>query len=173
MKTRNHFLCAVMGALLLVIASCKYTNKYETINAGNQFSVSIPDWMKEDKKLKDGAVFQYANHFRNFYVIGETISKSDLKRTTAELMNDNLNVLKKSLTNGVVTDSVEVTTPNLKGTRIEIYGKMGGENIYFSEALYEGNKNIYHLSVWTRSEDRKLHFKDDISRIIGSVREIN
>lgn len=162
----------LFAAGLLLLASCKYSEQYQTVNAGNQFSVGVPSWMKEDKALKPGAVFQYANHYRNFYSIGEVYPRQGLNKTTAELMTDNLNVLRKSLKDGVVTDSVEITSGNLKGTRVEIYGKMSNENIYFSEVIYEGKNNLYHLSIWTRSEDRKLHFKDDIDRILVSVKEI-
>ncbi len=128
--------------------------------------------MKEEKTLKEGADFQYANHFRNMYAIGETINKTDLKRTNAEMMNDNLNILRKSMTNAVVSDSVEVIAGSLKGTRVEMYGKMSNENIYFSEIIFEGQKSIYHLSIWTRGENRKLHFKEDINKIIASFKEI-
>ncbi len=128
--------------------------------------------MKEDKELKPGADFQYANHYRNFYAIGEAYPKQGFNKTADQLMTENLNVLRKSLKDAVVTDSVEINAGALNGTRVEIYGKMSNENIYFSEVLYEGSKNIYHLSIWTRSEDRRLHFKDDIERILISVREI-
>lgn len=161
------FLAALLS---LCFFSCKYSEQYQTINADNLFSISIPSWMKEDKALKEGAPFQYANHFRNFYSIGEVVPKSNA--TTAEVMSNNLHVLRKSLKGAVVTDSVDINTDNLKGTRVEIYGKMSNENIYFTEVLFEGQKNTYHISIWTRSEDRKLHFKTDIDKIIASVKEI-
>ena len=172
MKKKTIALLSIVYCLTSVLSSCKYSNEYQAINANNKFSVSIPPWMKEDKSLKQGADFQYANHFRNVYAIGETISRIDLKRTNAQIISDNLNVLRKSLANAVVSDSVDITSGNLKGTRVEIYGKMNGENIYFSEALFEGTKNIYHLSIWTRSETRKLRFKEDINKIISSFKEI-
>lgn len=172
MKRNSVFVLSVVCCLLSVVCSCKYSNEYQTINANNKFSIAVPAWMRENKSLKEGADFQYANRFRNVYVIGEMISKVGLKRTNSEIMNDNLNVLRKSLIKPVVSDSLEITVGNLKGTRVEIYGKMTGENIYFSEVLFEGTKNIYHLSIWTRSETRKLHFKEDINKIIASFREI-
>jgi hypothetical protein len=172
MKRKSIALLSIVYCLTFVLSSCKYSNEYQAINVNNKFSVSIPPWMKEDKSLKPGADFQYANHFRNVYAIGETISRTDLKKTNAEIISDNLNVLRKSLANAVVSDSVDLTAGDLKGTRVEIYGKMNGENIYFSEVLFEGTKNIYHLSIWTRSETRKLRFKEDINKIISSFKEI-
>lgn len=172
MKKSSVFLLSIVYSLLSFFSSCKYSNQYQAINAANKFSISVPSWMKEDKSLKEGADFQYANHFRNFYAIGEAIPKVELKRTSAELMHDNLNILRKAMTGAQVSDSTEVNAGDLKGTRVEIFGKMNNENIYFSEVIFEGQKNIYHLSIWTRSEDRKLHFKEDINKIIGSFKEI-
>lgn len=154
------------------LSSCNYSNEYQTINSNNKFSLSIPPWMKEEKGLKEGADFQYANRFRNVYAIGEAMNKTDLKRTNSEIIYNNLNILRKAMTNPTVTDSVDITDGDLKGTRVEIYGKMNGENIYFSEVLFEGSKNIYHISIWTRSENRKLRFKEDINKIITSFKEI-
>ena len=172
MKKNSVFLLSIVYFLLTTTSSCKYSNEYQTVNANNKFSISVPSWMKEDKALKEGADFQYANHFRNMYAIGETISKTDLKKSNAEIMNDNLSRLRKSMTNAVVSDSVDIAVGSLKGTQVEMYGKMSNENIYFSEVLVEGQKNIYHLSIWTRGENRKLHFKEDINKIIASFKEI-
>ena len=169
---KKYFELPILVFLIANLSSCKYSNEYQTINANNKFTISIPPWMKEDKNLKEGADFQYANHFRNVYAIAEAISKTDLKRTKSEIINKNLSVLRKSMTNAVISDSVDITTEIMKGTRVEIYGKMNGENIYFSEVLFEGNNNIYHLSIWTRSETRKLRFKEDINKIIASFREV-
>ena len=110
--------------LVSLISSCNYSNQYQTLNANNKFSIAVPSWMKEDNSLKPGADFQYANHFRNMYVIGETISKADVKRTNTEIMFDNITTLKKSMPNAVVSDSTEITAGSLKGTRVEIFGKM-------------------------------------------------
>lgn len=172
MKVKSVFALSCVLCLSSIISSCKYSNEYQAINANNKFSISVPSWMKEDKSLKEGADFQYDNRFRNMYAIGEAMSKTDLKRTNAEIMQDNLNRLRKSMTNPVVSDSIDITVGDLKGTRVEMYGKMTGENIYFSEVIFEGTKNIYHLSIWTRSENRKLRFKEDINKIIGSFKEI-
>lgn len=155
-----------------VISSCKYSTEYKTINADNQFSISIPPWMDEQKDLKDGAIFQYANRFRNTYVIAEVQSRQTANQTNAEIMSQNLTVISKAMDKPIVSDSVAIEVGDLTGTRVEIYGKMNAENIYFTEVLLQGKIKLYHISIWTRSEDRKLHFKEDISQIISSFKEI-
>ncbi len=172
MKKSSALLLSCVLFLMSCISSCHYKNEYQAINTNNQFSISIPSWMKEQKGLKEGAPFQYSNRFRNFYAIAETLPKADSANSVSSKMNFNLNVLRKAMGSPVVTDSLEINGLDIKGTRVEIYGKMNSENIYFSEVLYEGKKNIYHLSIWTRSEDRKLHFKEDINKIIASFKEI-
>ena len=165
------------GSVLLIaffcgIFSCHYSNEYQPVNAGNKFTISVPGWMKETNELKPGAPFQYSNRFRNFYAIGTVDDKTHFNEPLSAVMNNNLNILRKVLTNPVLTDSVQVEIGGLKGIRAEIFGKMTGENVYYSEVVLEGPKDIYHLSVWTRGEDRKLKFKEDINRILNSFKRI-
>ena len=149
--------------------SCKYNEGYEAVNVENKFSISVPNWMKKVDDLKPGAGFQYANRYRNFYAIGTVDTK---QKPVAEVMNDNLNILRKSLKGPVISDSTNVTLGGLEGLRVEIYGKMDDENIYFSEVVLEGPAAVYHLSVWTRGEDRKLHLKETINYILNSFKTI-
>ena len=155
---------------LLVLAGCKYSKEYHQVKAADKFTLMVPPWVKEDLKLKPGAEFQYANRFRNFYAIGETEIK-DSTKTVATVTATNIGVLSKSMVKPVISDSTEVTIGGLKGTRVEIFGKMSDEPIYFSEVVLEGKNRFYHLSVWTRTADRKLKFKDDIDHILNSFKE--
>ncbi|HWB63837.1 MAG TPA: hypothetical protein VG603_10025 [Chitinophagales bacterium] len=157
-------------AALLVLPACHYSTEYKQADTHDRFIISVPPWTKPEEKLKPGAPFQYANRYRNFYAIGEVVAKTDSDKL-GSLMNTNLNVLRKSLTKPVVTDSNTVTIGGLKGIRCEIYGKMKDEPIYFSEVLLTGKDSTYHLSVWTRGEDRKLRYKDDIDKILNSFKE--
>ena len=101
--------------LMSCISSCHYKNEYQAINTNNQFSISIPSWMKEQKGLKEGAPFQYSNRFRNFYAIAETLPKADSANSVSSKMNFNLNVLRKAMGSPVVTDSLEINGEDIKG----------------------------------------------------------
>ncbi|MBS1612863.1 MAG: hypothetical protein JST49_08590, partial [Bacteroidetes bacterium] len=70
----------------------------------------------------------------------------------------------------VVTDSTSITTGGLTGSRVEVYGKMNDEAIYFTEVLLEGKGKLYHYSIWTRNEKRKLDYKNDINKIVTSFK---
>jgi hypothetical protein len=159
-----------MCLAVLTFSACKYSKEYKLVKAGDKFTMMVPPWLKEETTLKPGAGFQYANRFRNFYAIGETENKDSSKSISA-LMSANLMVLRKAMDKPLVTDSTAVTIGGLKGVRVELYGNMNNEAIYFSEVELEGKTRFYHLSVWTRTADRKLKFKDDIDRILNSFKE--
>lgn len=168
----NKIAFAIVCFATFFISSCKYSSEYQIVNAHNKFLLSVPSWMKEQDDLKPGADFQYANRFRNIYSIGEKLDEHATEQNKAQIMSYNLNVLRKSLKNALVTDSIDISANGARGIRVEMYGKMSGENIYFTEVLFEGKKGLYHISVWTRSEDRKLHFKQDINNIVASFKEL-
>ena len=170
MRKINRFVFTVIIASLFVIPACKYSKEYKQVKAGDKFTMMVPPWVKEDLTLKPGAEFQYNNRFRNFYTIGETEGK-DSTKTVSSVMTANMAVLAKSMTNVKVDDSTSVTIGGLNGARVEMRGEMSKEPIYFSEVVWEGKNRFYHLSVWTRTADRKLKFKDDIDKLINSFKE--
>ncbi len=164
---------AIAFIAIVALVGCKYSGKYQTITVDNKFSLSIPSWMDKEDNLKPGAAFQYANRYRNFYAIATVTDKTEVKRSNAEIVGDNIAVVKKSLAKPAISDSVDVTIGGAKGVRVEVFGKMSDETIYFSEVQLEGEKRFYHISIWTRGEDRKARYKADIDSIIHSFKEIN
>ena len=164
---KNAILFACLLCALLFTQSCKYSKEYQTVKAGNDFSLSIPPWLEETDKLKEGAQLQYSSRYRNVYVIGEVLPSST---PAPQVVAENISRLKKSMLNGLVSDSVGVTLSGLSGSRVEVYGKMNDENIYFSEVLLQGQGKYYHISIWTRGEDRKLRYKADINKILASFK---
>jgi hypothetical protein len=160
------FVCA----LLLTLAACKYSAEYKQVKAGDKFTLMVPPWVKQVQDLKPSAEFQYVNRFRNFYAIGETVNKDSLK-SVSSIMSTNLGILSKAMEKPRINDSTAVTIGGLSGARVEISGKMTGEDIYFSEVVLEGKNRFYHLSIWTRNAERKLKFKDDIDHILNSFKE--
>ena len=171
MKKSNYRVGLTVYVLLLAFGACKYPTEYKQVKAGNKFTLMVPPWVKEEQTLKPGADLQYANRFRNYYVIGETENKDSLK-SVSSIMSTNLGILSKAMQKPVVNDSLAVTIGGLNGARVEISGKMTGEDIYFSEVVLEGKTRLYHLSIWTRNADRKLKFKEDIDHTLNSFKEL-
>ena len=157
--------------MVLALAGCKYSKEYKLAKGGDKFTMMVPSWVKEDKTLKPGAEFQYDNRFRNFYAIGEVSAKDSLS-SASSVMSANLNLWRKAMAKPVVDDSTSVTIGGLDGARVEISGQITGETIYVSEVVLAGKNGFYHLSVWTRTADRKLKFKEDIDKILASFKEL-
>lgn len=158
-------LIALCSALL--IQSCKYSTEWQTATAGENFALSLPPWLEKVDNLKPDAQLQYSSQYRNFYVIGETLNAS---KPAAAIVSENIDRLKLSMTKPVVTDSTSITAGGLTGSRVEVYGKMNDEAIYFTEVLLEGKGKLYHYSIWTRNEKRKLDYKNDINKIVTSFK---
>ena len=65
------------------------------INVNDEYAVSVPEYMKEMKSLHDEASFQYANIFKETYIIVLDESKDEFISTfkEIEIYNDSLTPL--------------------------------------------------------------------------------
>lgn len=164
MKYFSLCLTALCGLLLF---SCKYAYKDEVITVNNEYSMMVPDYLSQCENIKDGASFQYCNHFRNTYVVVFSDKKDKDFQTFYNLQ---INIIKKALIKPMVNDSEVVTVSGAKGIHTEIAGKMNDELIYYSLLTLETKDKYYQDCVWTRGEDRKLKYGKDIERILYSFK---
>lgn len=161
----------LLAGVLLLLNGCKYPTEYQTITIKDKFSLSVPPWV-EQEELKEGADLQYANRFRNFYIVAEKLPATIAPEAVGTEMNKYLNLLRGVTQKPLITDSTTIATNGLTGVHVEFMGKMKEESIYYTEILLQGKKGTYHLSLWTRGEDRKLRYKEDISKVINSFKEL-
>ena len=168
MKSALATILTVLSAL--VLNSCKYSYKDELINVNNQFTMTVPDYMSKDEKLRPGAEFQYCNHYRNTYAVVFSEKKD---KDFQAFYNEQIAVIKKALDKPAVNDSTVIELPGAKGIHTEISGKISGETIYYSVLTLETKDKYYQDCVWTRGEDRKLKYGKDIERILLSFKLIN
>lgn len=161
----------VLVALLALLSSCKYKDTWETKTFNKEFSMEVPSFMKEEQ-LKEGAPFQYANRFRNLYVVVFSEKKDSVAGDFAQYCGANALRLKKALGNPLTSDSSDVTIGGYKGVKQEIFGIMGGEvkeKIFYTHITLDApNGRYYQICSWTRGEDRKLKYKDVLDRITYS-----
>ncbi len=162
----------LLAGFTLLLAGCKYSKEYQNITVEGKFSISLPPWVEKQDDLKPGADLQYANRYRNFYVVGERLPAAVAPDSLNSEVNKYLNLLRSVTQKPLVTDSSAVTINGLTGVHVEFMGKMKDESIYYSELLLQGKKGTYHLSLWTRGEDRKLRFKEDMAKVINSFKEL-
>jgi hypothetical protein len=167
MMTTRHTLYLTIAALLLGLSACKYSNKIETIKVKDEFSMTIPEYLKEAENLKAGADFQYSNKFRNMYVVVFSEKKTG---TLQDFYDKQTNIIKQVLDKPAIDDSTEVKIEGGHGVYISLAGKMQGEMIYYNLLTIEAKDKYYQAAIWTRSEDRKLKYSKDMEQIIMSFR---
>ena len=167
MKNRISLILIALSGLVLF--SCKYSYKDETINVKNEYTMTVPDYLSVAENLKPGADFQYSNRYRNMYVVVFSDKKDKDFQT---YYNEQLTGIKKVLDKPMVNDSLPVELKGAKGIHTEIAGKMSGEMIYYSILTLETKDKFYQECIWTRGEDRKLKYGKDIERILLSFKLI-
>lgn len=153
-----------------LVSSCSYNNDPKIVNVNNDFTLTIPSFMKEDDEVKPGAPFGYANRFRNIYATAFFEEKSKVKKSFSEYYVEQTTIIKNVLTEASVSDSTAVEVSGLKGIHTEIFGKMQDENIYYSHLLLETDTRYYQVCVWTRNEERKLKYAKDIEALLFSFK---
>jgi hypothetical protein len=154
----------------LILFSCKYSYKDVTVNAKNEFTMTVPDYLSPAEDLKPGADFQYSNRYRNTYVVVFSDKKD---KDFQSYYNKQISIIKKSLGKPMVNDSLPVQIPGAKGIHTEIAGTMQGEMIYYSIQTLEAKDKYYQECIWTRGEDRKLKYGKDLLRILQSFKLTN
>lgn len=130
--------------------------------------MAVPSYLKVDDEVKPGAPFGYANRYRNIYATVFSESKDTLKDSFEMYYQKQIQIIKNVLEKPGINDSSFVKVGGAKGIHTELYGKMQGENIYYSHLLLETNTKYYQVCVWTRGEERKLKYGKDIEKILFS-----
>lgn len=169
---RLHF--TIWAIVMMSLSGCKYENKWQPVNGNNRLTMEMPEWMKPAEGLYPDkkADLEYYNKFRNLYALALLDTPAIDDAAFVSLTERNTQRLKAALDKPLVTDSSELLVNNLKSVRTDIFGTMQGENIYYTQITIRGKKGIYTLCVWTRSEERKLRYKEDLDRMILSFKEL-
>lgn len=167
---KNKTFSIILFALLF--SACHYSNKWTTVSNNNEFSAEVPSWMNKTDDLLSGAPLQYCNRFRSVYFI-VIKDKQDTLPPFTEYAANNISVLKNAMQKAQVTDSTVTELGGLKGIHSEVMGNMGKEKIFYSHYSLEGKKGYnYQVCIWTRGEERKLRYKDDINRMLESFKAL-
>jgi hypothetical protein len=155
-------------ASIFILQSCSYTGEMKEAKTDGLYTISFPDYMKPSKKnLHEDAILQYDNPYRNTYAI---IMRDEKKVSFAEYQKDALDLLKnfELLRNPLVTDSAYFENPT--AIKVQLYGLMNEENIYYWHNTIESETYYYQVIVWTRSMDRKQRYGADIENIVASFK---
>ena len=156
--------------LTVLLVGCKYKDSWETKVINKEFSMAVPSYLKVDNEVKPDAPFGYANRFRNIYTTVFSETKDTIKDSFALYYQKQIQIIKRVLEKPGISDSSYIKIGGATGVHTEIYGKMQGENIYYSHLLLETNAKYYQVCVWTRGEERKLKYGKDIEQILFSFK---
>jgi hypothetical protein len=143
----------------------------KTISVNDEYSLSVPKYMTEMKSLHDEASFQYANVFKETYIIVLDESKEEFIATFKELeiYNDSLTPLEnysdfqlKSFKESIAALNVNKLDSRIKKTPSELYefnGEVEGLDIAYFVSFIEADTKMYMMMSWTM-EGRYNKFKE-------------
>lgn len=161
------------------------TDKMKEVKV-NQYSLSVPDYMTENKKLNEDASLQYANVFKEFYVIviDEThgaIDSSFTDNFAAEPYEDTTlfgtfaNFMSANYTNKIenVKDKNEksFTIAGMPARQISFNGNTSNLDIFYNVTFVEGKKHYYQIFTWTMSK-YKEQYLPEMDKMISTFKEV-
>jgi hypothetical protein len=131
------------------------------INVNDEYALSVPKYMTEMKSLHEDASFQYANIFKETYIVIIDESKEEFINTFKELeiYNDSLTPLEnyanfqlKSFKESIGALEIKKIESNIKKLPSEIHqfnGLVEGIDIAYLVSFVEADKKMYMLMSWT------------------------
>jgi len=165
-------------AFLLFISCDEGT---QTINIDGRYRIDLPSFLTEDKELHDDATLEYANTFREFYIIILEESKENVHNSFEENELEYTTDLKgytDLLVDNMKQSSSITTASALKPTKIngldaivtDASGVVDKIPVYWQLGFVEGKDTYYQTVVWTL-EDKKEDNQEKMAQIISTFKE--
>ncbi len=161
--------------MVLFCAACDYTYEFSEVKVKNQYAISFPDYMEEEKtgKLSSDASLSYVNFFRNIYaiVLDEPKKVESLEVIAKTAKTD----LTKQLTNPSGFGEQTLTVNGLPAYQFSLAGDVGNEGlnerIYYKVTIIEGKEHHYQIVLWTWAKWREK-YEETLGEIVGSFKEL-
>ena len=177
----------IISSLIVVLFLCscdQFSNEPKLIPINNQYTLTVPSYMSKNESLHDEASLQYANLFKEFYVIVIDEPKTEFSSALIDNLltdsyNDDLDGYTKLLLDNFglsVEDfsasSIDKAIVNSMNARIAtIEGSVDGIDVFYTFGAVEGKNKFYQILTWTLA-DKKDIFKEKMQGIIRSIQEI-
>lgn len=141
------------------------------INVNDMYSMAVPEYMSEMKSLNEEASFEYANIFKETYVIVIDENKQDFINTfkDLEIYKDSLSPLEnysdyqmdsfKENMEDVEVRKLNNKIRNYASNQFEFSGKTERIYIKYLIGFVEGEENMYMMMSWTL-RDRFKKYKN-------------
>jgi hypothetical protein len=147
---------------MLFLNSCQDYSKPITINNEN-FSIVLPGFVKEDELAED-AELEYANRFRNFYVVA-FILKDTVGQDSLWKMNT------QRISKGLLNPKVDSThRENFIESKITGNFKDEKEAIFYRQKLIYKKGESLLLTIWTRGQERNKKYEGEMNDILNSFK---
>lgn len=149
---------------ILLLNACQDYSKTQVIQHSD-FKVELPGFVKQEELAED-AELEYANRYRNFYVVAfilkDTVGRDSLwTLTTTRISKGLLNPeTDSSHKNGFIESRI---TGNFKDEKEAIF--------YRQKLIYQKGKSLL-LTVWTRGKERNKNYEGEMNDILNSFKPV-
>jgi len=154
--------------------ACSYNNTFEKVVTDNRFSLEVPDYIHQEAGLNPEASLEYANKFRNIYMV--VLEKPRQNMDIETYINTTKEDLVNRLNNPRLIDSTYTKINGLPAYNLKLEGDVGrggiAERIFYNITFYEGKNRSYQFCMWTWESWREK-YQADMTHIISSFKELD
>ncbi|QQU03937.1 hypothetical protein [Myroides odoratus] len=170
--------------LLTVLVGCNNKTAYTEIVHDDKFSVEVPSTMQKTRGLNGDATLQLQNVQEELYMIVIRENKNEIdelfKGTTQE--GEDIFTQFSSTTLEYLTSTLEQLEPselklqdrpihNLPARVADFTARIGGLDVYYKFAAFEGKEDYYQVLVWTLKEYKDKN-QEQINKMVDSFKEV-
>jgi hypothetical protein len=168
---------ALLGLLLLVTTNT-FAQGGKEIKAGNEFFVTLPDYMIRTVGLNSSAIYQFKNSVKDVYGFIIEDNKEELK--VAEMEFASVDEFYQNFIQDFLKDEerrkVSKETASKKGdvkfveSDVTYFDKDADTDIYYFVGIAETKDAYYKVLCWCTKEN-KDKFKADFHNLLTSIHE--
>lgn len=183
---------ALLAFSFMCLCACNLTGidanstKYKNVSKEGVYKIMVPSFMDSTTKLHEEAGLQYANTFKELYLIVIKEKKAQLKALTLtneamanvfpdtnRLLGSYFTFIKSSLEKQPQYKLIDTIDKVIKQAPAKVGGiqlKLNELQVYYRIAAIEGKENLYQIYTWTLA-DRKDRYQPIMDSMINSLKE--
>ncbi|WP_060874057.1 hypothetical protein [Myroides odoratus] len=170
--------------LLTVLVGCTNKTTYIEVVQDDKFSVEVPSTMQKTRALNGEATLQLQNVQEELYLIAIKENKGEIdelfKATTGE--EENIFTQFSDTTLEYLTATLEEFEPselklqdqtinNLPARVVDFTARVGGLDVYYKFAAFDGKEDYYQVLTWTLKEYKDKN-QEQMNKMVDSFKEV-
>ncbi len=169
---------------LFIFQSCSSGEEEKLVTVENNFSLSLPKFLKEVDDLNAAASLQYQSGIKEFYVLVLDESKDEVhaginENNLAEIYENNIEGYSKLIVENFqqglaepdFSETIDTIINGLPAKLTSVKGIVEDIEIFYSLGVYEGEENYFQVLTWTL-ESRKDKYKSKMKKILCSMKDL-